>query len=96
MDHKTNIISNVLNYDDDMSILQQGSIESIRRNFEKIEKKQHTTQIGDTLTKQINEKINKTNKTDTATISINSIEKFIAIVLALILCIMIRDFLTSE
>ena len=33
----TNIIANVLNYDDDLAILQQGSIPSIKRRFQQIE-----------------------------------------------------------
>lgn len=77
--NRPKIISNVLNYDDDMAILQQGSIKSIKKHFDKIE--------FDSIDKTKSTKSNSTNSTN----STNS--KILAFILGCIIFMIVLDFM---
>jgi hypothetical protein len=82
----TKIIANVLNYDDNMAILQQGSIRSIIRFFNKLE-------YPDIPDLEDGGMALNDDKKDKDAISINSIGFIIKLIIFFLFIMMVRDFL---
>lgn len=90
IDQNTKIVSNVLNYDDlrvnNLDILQQNSIKSIKKYFEEIENpKKPITEID----------LMKSNK-NISDYSINSVGFFIKLFIFIIFLVLVWDFMKSK
>ena len=83
----TKIISNVLNYDNDMAILQQGSLRSIKRFFHKVEHPDIP------LSEDIDEDKNINKE---STISINSVTFVVKFIILILLIVIVWDFLKTK
>jgi hypothetical protein len=85
--HNTKIIANTLNYDNDMAILQQGSVRSTRRFFHELEHPDipFPEDIKSTNNKSINN-----------TISINSVGFVVKFVIFILLSMIVWDYLKTK
>lgn len=93
INENTKVIANVLNYDDDMAILQQGSLRSIRRFFHKVEHPDIPI-LEDKDIDDIESNKNKSNGMDV--ISINSISFMVKFVILILMLIIMWDFLRTK
>lgn len=99
----TKILANILNYDDDMAILQQGSVKSIKRYFQRVE---NPESLGRDSFGSTSVSIDRENRpiirggdkryTLEPGVSINSVSFIARLIILILILIVVWDFLRTK